>query len=83
MATTTENIFAPGDINGRFMLFHVAVLEGWVTAQNILEGGREVVEMDYHAVPFAVYSDPQVAWTGMWREDAIKQDLKLRLEGSI
>ncbi|MCY0850788.1 dihydrolipoyl dehydrogenase [Sulfuracidifex metallicus] len=79
MATTIENIFAPGDINGRFMLFHVAVLEGWVTAQNILEGGREMVEMDYHAVPFAVYSDPQVAWTGMWREDAIKAGFEVEI----
>ncbi|QKR00640.1 dihydrolipoyl dehydrogenase [Metallosphaera tengchongensis] len=72
MRSSVPNIFAPGDVNGRHMLFHVAVLEGWVTAQNILEGGREVVEMDYNAVPYAVYSDPQVAWTGMWKEDAMK-----------
>ncbi|BBG24770.1 dihydrolipoyl dehydrogenase [Sulfuracidifex tepidarius] len=72
MRSKVDNIFAPGDINGKFMLFHVAVLEGWVASQNIIEGGREVVEMDYHAVPFAVYSDPQVAWSGMWKEDAVK-----------
>ncbi len=72
MKTVVDNVFAPGDINGKFMLFHVAVLEGWIAAQNILEGGREVTEMDYHAVPFAVYSDPQVAWSGMWKDEAVK-----------
>ncbi|ABP95255.1 MULTISPECIES: dihydrolipoyl dehydrogenase [Metallosphaera] len=71
MRSAIENIYAPGDVNGKFMLFHVAVLEGWVTAQNILEGNREVVEMDYNAVPFAVYTFPQVAWVGLWKEQAI------------
>ncbi|EZQ07086.1 hypothetical protein CM19_04890 [Candidatus Acidianus copahuensis] len=73
MKTMIDNVYAPGDVNGKYMLFHVAVLEGWITAQNILEGNREVVQMDYNAVPFAVYSTPQVAWTGMWKEDAIKK----------
>ncbi len=72
MRSKVDNVYAPGDVNGRHMLFHVAVLEGWVTAQNILEGGRPVVEMDYNAVPYAVYSDPQVAWTGMWKDEAVK-----------
>ncbi|BCS93474.1 Dihydrolipoyl dehydrogenase [Metallosphaera sp. J1] len=71
MRTVLDNVYAPGDVNGKFMLFHIAVLEGWVTAQNILEGNREVVEMDYNAVPFAVYSFPQVAWVGLWKEQAI------------
>ncbi|MCI2414776.1 MAG: dihydrolipoyl dehydrogenase [Candidatus Aramenus sp.] len=72
MRSKVDNVYAPGDVNGRHMLFHVAMLEGWVTAQNILEGGRPVVEMDYNAVPYAVYSDPQVAWTGMWKDEAVK-----------
>jgi len=71
MRSPMENVYAPGDVNGKFMLFHVAVLEGWVTAQNIMEGNREVVEMDYNAVPFAVYTLPQVAWVGLWKDQAV------------
>ncbi|MCL5252484.1 MAG: FAD-dependent oxidoreductase [Candidatus Thermoplasmatota archaeon] len=70
MRTQYGNIFAPGDVNGKHMLFHVAVQEGWIAARNILEGGRERMLIDYSSVPYAVYSDPQVAWTGLWKEDA-------------
>ncbi len=80
MASKIDNIYAPGDVNGRHMLFHVAVLEGWITAQNIIEGGRPVVEINYNAVPYAVYSDPQVAWTGMWKEDAIKAGFQVEVK---
>jgi len=72
MKTNIPHIYAVGDVNGSHMLFHVAVLEGWIAAQNILEGNRKIYTVDYHAIPYAVYSDPQVAWTGLWKEDAIK-----------
>jgi len=72
MKTNIPHIYAVGDVNGSHMLFHVAVLEGWIAAQNILEGNRNVHTMNYHAIPYAVYSDPQVAWTGLQKEDAIK-----------
>jgi dihydrolipoamide dehydrogenase len=77
MRTRFGNIFAPGDVNGRHMLFHVAVQEGWIAACNILEGGRERVLMDYSSVPYAVYSEPQVAWTGLWKEDAIRKGFEV------
>ncbi|WP_185957844.1 MULTISPECIES: dihydrolipoyl dehydrogenase [Sulfolobaceae] len=79
MASKIDNIYAPGDVNGRHMLFHVAVLEGWIAAQNIIEGGRPVVKIDYNAVPYAVYSDPQVAWAGMWKEDAIRAGFQVEV----
>lgn len=79
MRTSDRSYFAPGDVNGRHMLFHVAVMEGWVTAQNIIAGGREVVQVDYSAIPYAVYSDPQVAWTGLWRDEAVRQGIDVEV----
>jgi len=70
MRTKTENIFAVGDVVGRWMLAHVAIQEGLVAGENAAGGDAEV---KYNAVPRCVYTDPEVAFVGLSEKEASTQ----------
>jgi dihydrolipoamide dehydrogenase len=59
--TNVKNIYAIGDVSGGPMLAHKAFYDGYVAAENIL--GNDTV-VDYRAMPFVVYTDPEIAFTG-------------------
>jgi len=61
MQTNMSNVFAIGDIAGKYELAHVASYQGEVAAQNIL-GEKSTV--DYSVVPFCVFTYPEVAIVG-------------------
>jgi len=61
MQTNLSNVYAIGDIAGKYELAHVASYQGEVAAQNIL-GEKKTV--DYSAVPFCVFTYPEVAIVG-------------------
>jgi dihydrolipoamide dehydrogenase len=56
-----DNLWAIGDVNGRWPLTHVGEYEGEVVATNILGEPREA---HYEAVPRVTYTDPQAACVG-------------------
>ena len=60
-STSIPNIYAVGDVNGKFMLAHVAYREAEVAVNHIL-GKRDI--MRYHAVPSVIYTSPEVAGVG-------------------
>jgi len=68
LETSKKNIFAVGDVNGQQMFTHVANREAAVAAHNALHD--EKLKMDYHAIPHAVYSYPQIAAVGLTEEQA-------------
>ena len=59
MRTNVPHIYAIGDAAGGG-LAHVATREGEVAAENAL---GHSVKMDYTAVPYCVYTEPEMAWT--------------------
>jgi dihydrolipoamide dehydrogenase len=61
MQTNLPNVYAIGDIAGKYELAHVASYQGEVAAQNIL---GEKSAMDYSTVPFCVFTYPEVAIVG-------------------
>jgi len=63
--TTDENIYAIGDITGGPMLAHVASAQGKIAAEAIF--GQKVIYSP-RAIPFVIYTDPQIAWCGMTQE---------------
>ena len=66
MRTNVPNIYAIGDAAGGG-LAHVATREGEVAAENAL---GHTVKMDYTAVPYCVYTEPEMAWTGLTEQQA-------------
>ncbi len=64
MRTTSPNVYAVGDVvAGTPQLAHVAFAEAVVTIKTII--GEAVVPVDYDRVPWAIYSNPEVAFCGL------------------
>ncbi|MFG1519325.1 MAG: dihydrolipoyl dehydrogenase [Thermoplasmataceae archaeon] len=59
--TSIPNVYAIGDVSGEPMLAHKAYYDAEVATDNILGEEREV---DYRAMPFVIYSDPEISYTG-------------------
>lgn len=76
METTVEGIYAVGDVTGKMALAHVAVQQGKVAAANAM-GGNAV--MDYSAVPWAIYTFPEVAAVGRGEDELKKGNISYRV----
>jgi len=72
MRTNIPNVYAAGDVTGFSMLAHTASREGEVAVNNIL--GKED-SMHYNAVPGVVYTNPEVAGTGLTEAEAAAKGL--------
>jgi len=59
--TNIPTLYAVGDVNGKYMLAHVAYREAEVAVNHIL-GKRDI--MRYDAVPSVIYTSPEVAGVG-------------------
>lgn len=69
MRTSTERIWAIGDVTGKLQLAHVAETQGLVAAESI--AGVETVPIsDYRTMPRAVFGRPQVASFGLTEDQA-------------
>ena len=71
--TDEPNIFAIGDAAQGPMLAHKASREGKVAAEAIHGGGE--VAFDNRAIPAVVFTDPEIAWTGLTEREAKEQDI--------
>ena len=70
MRTSEEDVYAIGDVNGKFPLAHVASKEGVLALSHILGKSQA---MDYNKLPIAVYSMPEIASVGLSEEEAKKK----------
>lgn len=76
MRTNIPNIFAIGDITGKWLLAHVASHQGVLAAKNAA-GHREL--MDYSAVPSVIFTFPEVAMVGLSLEAAKQKNIPAKL----
>jgi len=65
--TSLPNVYAVGDVNGKYMLAHAAYREAEVAVAHML-GKKDV--MRYDAVPSVIYTSPEVASVGETEESA-------------
>ncbi len=75
MRTNVENVYAIGDLNGNYMLAHVASKEGIIATEHI-NGGKE--EMTYDKVPAGIYTFPEIAQVGLTEETAKEKGLEIK-----
>ncbi len=71
LETTKPNIWACGDAIGSHMFKHVANYESQIVYYNAF--GQKKIKVDYHAVPHAIFTYPEVASVGMKEEEAKKE----------
>jgi len=70
LQTADPHVYAPGDVNGRSMLFHSAVRQSLIAAHNIVAGGQPADRMDFESVPFTVFTEPELAHVGLTEAEA-------------
>ena len=63
LETSQQNIWAFGDANGNYLFKHVGNYESGIVYLNAIL--KEKVTVDYHAIPHAVFSYPEIAGVGM------------------
>ena len=67
LETSSQKMYAIGDVVGGMLLAHKASAEGKVAAANAL-GKKE--EMDYRVIPAAIFTSPEVASVGLREKEA-------------
>ncbi len=77
LETSQPNVWTLGDAVGKHLFKHVANYESRIVYHNAVR--EKQVKVDYHAVPHAVFTYPEVAGVGMGEEEAIKERGKDRV----
>ncbi|MCK9635289.1 MAG: FAD-dependent oxidoreductase [Methylobacter tundripaludum] len=68
--TNYPNIFACGDVSGPFQFTHTAAHQAWYASVNALFGSFIKFRTDYSVIPWATFTDPEVARVGLNEQDA-------------
>jgi pyruvate/2-oxoglutarate dehydrogenase complex dihydrolipoamide dehydrogenase (E3) component/uncharacterized membrane protein YdjX (TVP38/TMEM64 family) len=79
LRTTVPTVFACGDIAGPHQFTHMASHQAWYTAVNALFGFLRKFRVDYSVVPWATFTDPEVARVGLNELEAREKDIPYEL----
>lgn len=71
METSQPNIWALGDADGKYLFKHVANYETLIVYFNAIQ--KKKLQVDYHAVPHAVFTYPEIASVGLKEKEAIEK----------
>ena len=77
LRTTAENVYAAGDITGKYLFTHVAEYQGRTALRNALFPVR--TKADYRVVPWTTFTDPEVARVGLTEEQARREHDKVKV----
>ena len=75
LETIYPNIFSCGDVAGPFQFTHTAAHMAWFASVNALFGKFKKFKVDYSVVPWATFTDPEVARVGINEQEAIEQKI--------
>jgi pyruvate/2-oxoglutarate dehydrogenase complex dihydrolipoamide dehydrogenase (E3) component/uncharacterized membrane protein YdjX (TVP38/TMEM64 family) len=70
LQTLYPNIYACGDVAGPFQFTHTAAHQAWYAAVNSLFGSLRRFRADYSVIPWATFTDPEVARVGLNETEA-------------
>lgn len=73
--TNYPNIFAVGDVTGLYQFTHAAAHQAGYATVNALFGQFKKFRYDYSAMPWATFTDPEVARVGLNEQDAQAQNI--------
>ncbi len=76
LKTDDPYIYAIGDLVGNPMLAHKAAAEGKTAVEAIL--GHKVA-FEPNAIPAVVFTDPELAWTGLTETEAREKNIKVEV----
>jgi len=75
LQTRFPNIYACGDVAGPYQFTHTASHQAWYASVNALFGRFKKYKVDYSVIPWATFTDPEVARVGLNETDAEQQNI--------
>jgi len=75
LQTLYPNIYAVGDVAGPYQFTHVGAHQAWFAAVNSLFGMFRKFKVDYSVIPWATFTDPEVARVGLNETEAREQNI--------
>ena len=75
LETKYPNIFACGDVAGPYQFTHAASHMAWYCAVNALFGRFRKFRVDYSVIPWATFTDPEVARVGLNEQEAMEKKI--------
>ena len=79
LQTDFPNIYAVGDVAGPYQFTHVAAHQAWFAAVNSLFGTLKKFRVDYRVIPWATFTDPEVARVGINEIEAKERGIDYEL----
>jgi pyruvate/2-oxoglutarate dehydrogenase complex dihydrolipoamide dehydrogenase (E3) component/uncharacterized membrane protein YdjX (TVP38/TMEM64 family) len=73
LQTLYPNIYACGDVAGPYQFTHTAAYQAWHAATNALLDGLWHIKPDYSVIPWATFTDPEVAHVGLNETEATQK----------
>lgn len=70
LQTIYPNIYACGDAAGPYQFTHTAAHQAWHASINALFGAIKRFKVDYSVIPWATFTDPEVARVGLSEKEA-------------
>jgi len=75
LQTVYPNIYVCGDVAGPFQFTHTAAHQAWYASVNALFGRFRKFRADYRVIPWATFTEPEVARVGLNEQDAREKNI--------
>ncbi|OJF92488.1 dihydrolipoyl dehydrogenase family protein [Pararhizobium antarcticum] len=75
LQTGYPHILAAGDVAGPYQFTHVAAHQAWFATVNALFGDFKRFKADYRVIPWATFTDPEVARVGLSEAEAKEKNI--------
>ncbi len=75
LQTIYPNILACGDVAGPYQFTHTAAHQAWYAAVNALFGNFKKFRVDYSVIPWATFTEPEVARVGLNETEATEKGI--------
>ncbi len=75
LQTIYPNIYACGDVAGPYQFTHTAAHQAWFAAVNALFGRFRKFKADYSVVPWATFTEPEIARVGLNETEAQEKNV--------
>ena len=79
LQTSLPNVFACGDVAGPYQFTHMASYQAWFAVLNAIAGGIWRSRVNYSVVPWATFTDPEVARVGLSEDEAKQRGIAYEL----
>jgi len=79
LRTNFPNIHVCGDVTGPFQFTHVAAHQAWYAAVNALLAPWWSFKVDYRVIPWATFTDPEVARVGLSEDEAAQRGIAVEV----